>query len=247
MNRYKIIIEYDGTHFNGWQIQPDARTVEGVIEQAFSILFQEKIDIAGQGRTDTGVHARAQVAHVDLPDKFHAGKIISAMNSLLPEDVTLLDIKMVNSDFHARFDALSRTYNYQIIQRRSSLMRNMTWHIYKKIEKKLLEECAGILIGEHDFINFCIPSESEYQTTICHISESYWFEKEEMFIYQITGNRFLRHMVRRLVGNMIKVASGEQRLSDFSAMLSKDEVIQKGLTAPAKGLCLEKVIYHTEE
>lgn len=126
MNRYKIIIEYDGTHFNGWQIQPDARTVEGVIEQAFSILFQEKIDIAGQGRTDTGVHARAQVAHVDLPDKFHAGKIISAMNSLLPEDVTLLDIKMVNSDFHARFDALSRTYNYQIIQRRSSLMRNMT-------------------------------------------------------------------------------------------------------------------------
>ncbi len=243
MNRYKLTFEYDGAQFRGWQKQPDLRTVEGVIEEALSTLYQQEIDIVGQGRTDAGVHAKAQVAHVDLPDKYDAAKIITAMKSLLPGDVALLTIIPAKHDFNARFDAISRSYRYQIIQRSTPLFRHICWNVYHQVNKNLLQDCAEILKGEHDFVNFCIPSESGYQTTTCTIMQSRWAEEGDILVYHITGNRFLRHMVRRLAGTMIKVATGQISFSDFAGLLTKNEMNQKGFSAPAKGLILEQVTY----
>ena len=208
--RYKLTFEYDGTQFSGWQKQPDARTVEGTFEQAFSTLFQQEIDVVGQGRTDAVVHASGQTAHADLPNRYPSSRILHAMKGILPEDVALLKIENVPNDFHPRFDALSRSYRYQVINRSAPLLRHKAWQRNGKLDEALLQQCAELVIGEHDFVNFCIPSGGEHQTTICTISQSCWKKEVDMLIYEITGNRFLRHLVLRLVGTMVKVSAGDR-------------------------------------
>ena len=241
--RYKLTLEYDGTNFSGWQKQPDARTVEGTVEEALSTLYQQEIDIIGQGRTDAGVHARAQTAHVDLSDRYTSSRILHAMKGLLPEDVALLNIEIVPDDFHARFDALSRSYRYQMINRPAPLMRRQVWQVTGHLDKALLQQCAELVLGEHDFVNFCIPSGDEYQTTICTITQSCWKKEGDLLIYEITGNRFLRHLVRRLVGTMVKVSAGEIVIDDFKQLLLGEKTTQKGHTAPAHGLILDYITY----
>lgn len=241
--RYKLTFEYDGTNFSGWQKQPDVRTVEGTAEEALSTLYQQEIDIIGQGRTDAGVHARGQAAHVDLSDRYIPSRILHAMKGLLPEDVALLSVEIVPDDFHARFDAQSRSYRYQVINRAAPLMRQQAWQVNGSLDEALLQQCAELVLGEHDFVNFCIPSGDEHQTTICTISQSCWKKEGDLLIYEITGNRFLRHMVRRLVGTMIKVSSGEIPAEEFKQLLLRNKATQKGHTAPAHGLILERVAY----
>jgi len=243
MRRYKLTFEYDGTDFKGWQKQPDVRTVEGVIEKAFSTLYQLEIDIVGQGRTDSGVHAARQIAHAELPELYDTGRILHAMKGLLPKDVALLHIEPVPPGFHARFDAISRSYRYQIMTLPSPLMRHYSWYIYSELDEKKLHQCAKMVEGEHDFINFCIPSGDEFMTTICTITESRWEKEGEMLVYNITGNRFLRHMVRRLVGTMINVSGGKLTTAEFEELLRGNKTDTKGHTAPAKGLMLEEVEY----
>jgi len=241
--RYKLTFEYDGTDFSGWQKQPDARTVESTVEKAFSTLYQQEIDVIGQGRTDAGVHARGQVAHVDLPDRFPTSRILHAMKGLLPEDVALLDVEIVPDDFHARFEAQSRSYRYQVINRPAPLMRQQAWQVNGRLDEAILQQCAELVIGEHDFVNFCIPSGDEHQTTICTISQTCWKKEGDLLIYEITGNRFLRHLVRRLVGTMVKVSVGEILVDDFNQLLLGEKTTQKGHTAPAQGLILERLEY----
>ncbi len=241
--RYKLIFEYDGTHFSGWQRQPDERTVQGVAEDAFSTLFQKKIEITGQGRTDAGVHAKGQTAHTDLPERFEEKRILHAMKGLLPEDAALLKAEKTAPDFHARFDAVSRSYSYRILTRPSPLNRNISWIHYGSVREELLVYCAEKIIGTHNFINFCIPSGDGYQTTECTITESSWQADGEALVYNITGNRFLRHMVRRLLGTMVQVSEGRLSPDQFEELLSGPEKVQKGYTAPAHGLILESVEY----
>ncbi|TVR12626.1 MAG: tRNA pseudouridine(38-40) synthase TruA [Balneolaceae bacterium] len=241
--RYKFTFEYDGTQFSGWQKQPDVRTVEGEVEKAFSTLYQQDVDLIGQGRTDAGVHAREQVAHTDLPDRYTPSKIMHAMKGLLPEDVALLSAEIVADDFHARFDAFSRSYRYYMINRPSPLIRHKAWQVAGNFDEALLQQCAELVLGEHDFVNFCIPSGDEYQTTICTITQSCWKQEGDLLVYEITGNRFLRHLVRRLVGTMIKVSSGELKIEDFKQLLHGEKATQKGHTAPAHGLFLAGVEY----
>ncbi|MCC5906366.1 MAG: tRNA pseudouridine(38-40) synthase TruA [Balneolaceae bacterium] len=242
-NRHKFIFEYDGTHFSGWQRQPDERTVQGVIEGAFSTLFQKEIKIAGQGRTDAGVHATGQAAHADLPVRFEEYRILHAMKGLLPNDVALLKAEKISPGFHARFDAVSRSYTYRLLERPSPLNRHFTWIYHGTLREDLLNESADKITGTHDFINFCIPSGDEYQTTECTITESFWEKAGEVLVYRIKGNRFLRHMVRRIVGTMVRVSEGKLRLDQFEKLLSGPESVQKGHTAPARGLVLESVEY----
>jgi tRNA pseudouridine38-40 synthase len=243
MPRYKLTFEFDGTDFSGWQIQPDARTVEKVVEDAFSQLFNTKIDIAGQGRTDAGVHAEGQTAHADLPDTLTPGKILHAMKGLLPGDVSLVSIEAVHNDFHARFDAISRQYCYRVIRRKSPLNRHYTWYVYDDPDIALLDRCAGEIVGEHNFVNFCIPPEDEHMTTICNITESRWKEHGDELRFIITGDRFLRHMVRRLTGAMIQVATGRESFEGFQELLSGRETSSKAFSAPSSGLTLKKVSY----
>jgi tRNA pseudouridine38-40 synthase len=245
--RCKLIFEYDGSDFNGWQRQPDVRTVQNTVEEAFTVLYQEKIEVIGQGRTDAGVHAKAQAAHTDLPDRFENRRILHAMKGLLPADVALIRIEKTFPDFHARFNAVSRSYSYRLMNRPSPLNRRSAWLHHGQISEELLAECAEIVLGEHNFINFCIPSGDKYQTTICKITESFWEKEGDVWAYQITGNRFLRHLVRRLVGTMVRVNDGKTRIEEFVNLLRGPEASAKGYTAPAHGLILEKVAYPEDE
>jgi tRNA pseudouridine38-40 synthase len=243
MTRHKLTFEYDGTHFRGWQRQPEERTVQGVVETALSTLYQQKIEIAGQGRTDAGVHAKGQTAHADLPDRFENRRILHAMRGLLPPDVALLQIEKTSPDFHARFDAVSRTYSYHLLTRPSPLTRHISWYHHAVMKEEALNRCAGMIIGTHDFVNFCIPAEDPHQTTTCIITKSFWKKRDKSWCYGITGSRFLRHMVRRLVGSMVQVNDGKISVEEFEEMLSGPASHQKGHSAPASGLILEKVQY----
>lgn len=243
MVRYKFTFEYDGTEFRGWQKQPNQRTIEGVVEDALSTLYQQKIDIIGQGRTDSGVHAKAQVAHADLPETFKPERIIYAMKGLLPPDITMLTAKIVDPDFHARFSAISRRYHYCITSRLSPLNRFYCWNISKQVNTSILNDLAKLVNGRHDFINFCVPEQDEQLTTICDISESFWKFDELKFTYTVTGNRFLRHMVRRLVGEMIQSAIGKADPGRFKNLLLRSETSRKAHSAPPHGLVLDSVQY----
>lgn len=243
MPRCKLTIRYDGTGYSGWQNQPGEPTVQDEVEKALSRLFQQEIQIYGQGRTDAGVHAEGQVAHTDLPDSKDAGKIIHALRGILPADVAVIDLEEVSDDFHARFDAISRQYRYQVSTLQNPLKRNFSWFVSKPLNPELLHSCAALIKGTHDFINFSKTENRDFGTTICTVEHSEWLEKEEEMIYRIWGNRFLRHLVRRLVGSMITVASGRLEISDFEEMLKAPEMEKKGFSAPAKGLILEKVFY----
>ncbi|REL33025.1 tRNA pseudouridine(38-40) synthase TruA [Rhodohalobacter sp. SW132] len=243
MQRWKLTFEYDGTKFSGWQKQPRGRTVEQVIEEALSTLFQFDVDIAGQGRTDAGVHAMAQTAHADLPDETERNRFIHAMRGLLPPDVAMTDAVLADPGFHARFHALSRSYLYRIMERKSPLRRHYSWNCGYEIERNVLKKLAGKVLGAHDFRNFCIPPEVENMTTICTVSQSYWFENDGMLCYRVQANRFLRHMVRRLTGAMVREATGKAETGKFEDLLRGEEVRQKAYSAPSHGLCLEYVEY----
>lgn len=243
MSRYKLTFEYEGTDFSGWQRQPNVRTVEGEIEYAFSKMFQKDINIIGQGRTDAGVHALSQTAHVDLPERYSKERIEYAMRGLLPKDVALKKIEDADEDFHARFHAQSRSYRYQISVEPSPLNRRFTWEHFMEPEFNILEKCAEMITGERDFINFCIPNDEEIGTTICTILNCSWKRDNEMLQFDIEGNRFLRHMVRRLVGSMMEVATGKKSIEDFKVLLSNEPVERKAFAAPACGLILTEVKY----
>lgn len=243
MNRYKMLFEYDGSDFNGWQKQPAGRTVEGEIEKGLSQLFQREVNIIGQGRTDAGVHAKAQVAHVDLPTVYSCEKIVHAMKGLLPEDIALHSVYQIHDDFHARFDAVARRYQYYVSLRKSPLQRRYSWNIAGLPDVKILRELAEDIKGTHDFVNFCIPSGDGHQTTVCEVSVSKWDEKEDLLVYVIEGNRFLRHMVRRLAGSMMHVALGRSERETFKKHLNAEESKRKAFSAPARGLVLTKVLY----
>ncbi|MEX0662360.1 MAG: tRNA pseudouridine(38-40) synthase TruA [Balneolaceae bacterium] len=243
MTRWKLILEYEGTDFSGWQKQPDQRTVQGELETALATLFQQSIVTMGQGRTDAGVHALAQIAHADLPPGIIVHKLLHAMRGLLPKDMAVIDAEPVSDDFHARFDAISRSYRYQISLKDNPLYRKVVWTVHQSLDVELLETCASMITGEHDFINFCIPPDQDEMTTISTIEKSVWTKDETLLVYHIEGNRFLRHLVRRLVGTMIWVGTGKLTLDQFELLLSGKEVKKKGHAAPSTGLILESVKY----
>lgn len=238
-----MTFEYDGTNFNGWQKQPNGRTVQGVIEQAFNTFYQQKIKIVGQGRTDAGVHAKGQVAHADLPEMYSVNRLYRAMHGLLPEDVVLINAEKAEKDFHARFHAKSRRYQYMVLNRYSPLMRYYSWAVFKPLSFDLLNKCAHLIKGEQDFLNFCIPPEGDEMNTTCEIFESKWCKQPNAMVFTVEGNRFLRHLVRRLVGAMVQVAEGTLQISDFQILLSAQKMDRKGHAAPAKGLTLLSVRY----
>lgn len=247
MDRWKLVFEYDGADFSGWQKQPDVRTVEVEIERAFSTLYQRDIDIIGQGRTDAGVHARQQVAHADLPSNFTSNRLLHAMRGLLPKDVVLISADQTQSDFHARFSATERSYSYCVSSRLSPLMRHRAWCCGYTLDMDILHDLAGKVKQNREFVNFCIPDPDQLLTTKCRIIESFWETKSDLYVYRITANRFLRHMVRRLVGSMVQVAAGKESPESFYELLEGNEVVKKGHSAPPHGLYLESVAYENSE
>lgn len=242
MPRHKLTIEFDGTNFSGWQNQPDSRTVEEEIEKAFSQILQQPIDLIGQGRTDAGVHAKGQVAHVDLPDDINPEKLRFGVNGLIGDEIQIHEIEEVDSEFHARFDAVYREYEYTILKKSSPLLYRTTWFPNSTFDIQSIKECCELLKGEFDFSGFSKFNEDNY-TTLCTILLAEIEERDEEIIFKIQANRFLRNMVRRLVGTMIEVGKGKMEVSDFNEVLNNPNSVKRTFTAPARGLVLAKVFY----
>jgi len=238
-----LTIQYDGSGFHGWQVQAKGRTVQGDIEHALSAIYpKEKITLIGAGRTDTGVHALSQVAHIKLPSKLTPKELQQALNGNLQQDVRIDFVEDSDDEFHARFSATAREYEYHIVKYFSPITRNYTTPLKWKIDSKLLKECADVLLGERDFTSFC-KSTAEVDNKICSIHSANWEESKEMLIFSIKANRFLHHMVRYLVGTMLEVARGGYTLIDFVSLLDNKETKAVILRAPARGLFLKQVIY----
>jgi tRNA pseudouridine38-40 synthase len=242
MPRYKILIEYDGTRYSGWQRQPNANTVEEEVENALSQILREPVNIIGQGRTDAGVHAEGQVAHFDFPKELDKHRLLFGLLGVLPGDIAVWDMEGVDSTFHARFYGKARQYRYQVITRPSPLWNNYAEMILGDLDLNKMKECSDMIEGTHDFESFTHSSEEQPRTS-CDIMLSRFDFGDPLITYRIKANRFLRHMVRRLVGTMLQVGQGKMNVKQFSDFLHKPSKNKNGHGASAKGLILEKVEY----
>ena len=238
-------IEYDGTNYGGWQIQPNAPSVQEEIEKVLSQLNGSHIGIVGAGRTDAGVHARGQVAHAKLESKFPVpeNKIKFVLNSKLPADIRIVDAKIVNFDFHARFDAIAREYSYTITSQNSVFNRLYSTLINYKLDFNKLKISADIFAGKHDFTTFS-KHNPDTKSYVCNVKKCNWKEVDEnTWRLQIRSDRFVYGMVRSLVGAMIDVARGKRTIKEVKQALKDCDRSKVSPLAPAKGLVLEKIIY----
>jgi len=238
-----MTIEYDGTNFHGWQIQKNARTAQGDIENALKKIFQlQNINLIGAGRTDAGVHAVAQTANVKLETSMDSEELKNAVNGNIINDIYISNCLEIDHEFHSRFSATKREYEYKISTFYSPINRNNYWNIDHKINTEILSECASLILGEHDFTQLS-KKNSEIKNKTCHVYDSTWKYNGNRFYYLIKANRFLHHMVRYLVGVMIEISRGNNlTIDDFKLMLNGVErkIIFR---APAKGLYLKKIYY----
>lgn len=240
---YKLTIEYDGSDFCGWQLQPNKRTIQCELESALFCFYQEEIRVKASGRTDAGVHALGQVISYSTKKARTDNQIRSGLNSFLSNDITVKKVESVSGDFNPRYDAKRRQYCYQIYRDTSALYRRTAWCLLDQLNVLDMKKCANLIIGEHDFQSFC-SSKAEVKHFRCTVEKAAWdYKKPQLLVFTIIANRFLHNMVRIFVGTMVEVGKGRFTVEDFEKMLVKKNRQNAGLTAPAYGLFLEKVEY----
>jgi tRNA pseudouridine38-40 synthase len=243
MNNFKLTIEYDGTDFVGWQRQPNGRSVQEILERTLSQLTGEKCDLVGAGRTDSGVHARGQVANVKIETKLLSADILRALNGMLPEDIAIRNAEDVPMDFSARYSAKSRLYRYHISTNRTALLRRNCWQLFYPLQYDLLCNACDIIAVTEDFQSFC-KAEAEVEHFRCKIHEAQWSGAENgMLIFSIKANRFLHGMVRSLVGTMVDIARGHIPFDELKTIIASKDRRRAGMAAPPQGLFLESVEY----
>ncbi|HBM90865.1 MAG TPA: tRNA pseudouridine(38-40) synthase TruA [Rhodospirillaceae bacterium] len=249
MTRWKLTIEYDGSAFFGWQKQAEDISVQQILEEAIEKFSSEKIRLFVAGRTDTGVHARAQIAHFDLQKEYDAIEIQGAINFHIKEHrISIISAEIVPDNFHARFDALSRTYRYLIINRRPTLALNKgkAWHFPRPLELAPMQEAAALLIGDHDFSTFrahhCQAKSPIKTMEAIDISQT-----GELFIFNVRARSFLYHQVRNIVGSLSLVGAGKWSVDDFNTAFQAADRTKGGPTAPAEGLYFWEVVYPENE
>ena len=240
--RYFLWIAYNGSGYHGWQIQPNGLTVQEEIEDALTILFGEPIEIVGAGRTDTGVHARQMVAHVDLSSVDNIQLLIKQLNGILSPAIAIHQIQPVYQDAHARFDAISRTYEYWIVTHKNPFFAQTTAAIYAPLDFNAMNRAASILLEYKDFTSFS-KLHSDVKTNDCDIQEAYWEQRDERWVFTITANRFLRNMVRAIVGTLIQVGRGKLTENDFRNIIESKDRSKAGASVNPNGLYLVQVRY----
>jgi tRNA pseudouridine38-40 synthase len=250
LKTWKITLEYDGSKYSGWQEQNNARTVQGQLRKAAEDFLGAKLEIQGSGRTDSGVHAIAQVAHVRTHAKHSfppPHEILRALNERLPSDVCVLDVEVENDKFHARHDAVARTYLYQISTRRTAFFKKYVWWVREPLDLPLMSRAARMLAGRHNFICFrALDPARPDESTIVVVDDAAIEEDGHLILFRITGSHFLWRMVRRIVGVLVKLGKGEITIDEFGCLLegqADSRLDVAAWTAPASGLFLEKVDY----
>ncbi|HBC03304.1 MAG TPA: tRNA pseudouridine(38-40) synthase TruA [Aequorivita sp.] len=240
--RYFIEIAYNGKNYFGWQRQPEQMSVQEVLEERLSTLLREEIKLTGAGRTDTGVHAKQLFAHFDSDKIENFDDFIFRMNSFLPKDISLKNIFKVKQDAHARFDAVEREYEYLISLEKDPFSQDFAFQINNKPDVDLMNQAAEMLLCHKDFQCFS-RSKTDVKTYNCTIVKAHWEAKNNRLIFTIAADRFLRNMVRAIVGTLLDVGYGKTTLEDFQAILNSKSREEAGASAPAHGLYLTKVVY----
>ncbi|MDB2571438.1 MAG: tRNA pseudouridine(38-40) synthase TruA [Polaribacter sp.] len=240
--RYFIELSYNGKNYHGWQIQPDAISVQQKVNYALSTMLQYEISVVGAGRTDTGVHASQMFAHFDVDQKLDEN-VVFKLNSILPEDIVVRKVFSVDQEMHARFNALSRSYVYKICLGRDPFLLDFAWQIHsQKFDLNRMNEAAKLLLEYQDFESFSKVKTDVY-TFNCDITKAVWIEKENELTFHISANRFLRNMVRAIVGTLLEVGSGKKTVEDFRKIIESKSRSKAGLSVPAKGLFLTAIKY----
>jgi tRNA pseudouridine38-40 synthase len=245
MRNIKLLIEYDGTNYIGWQVQPKGPTIQGVLEERLGLLTREKIKLFGSGRTDSGVHAICQVAHFKTESSMETQKMQRALNSLLPPDIVIQKMEEVGESFHARRHSKSKVYEYRILNRnlRTVFDRGYVWHIPQKLDFKEMGMATKYLIGEHDFSSFRSVG-SPTRTTVRKVIRAEWKRGRSGLVrFEIEANGFLKQMVRAIIGTLVEVGKGKMSAVEFRKILESKERSKAGATAPAHGLFLKEVKY----
>ncbi len=240
--RYKIIISYNGTPFCGWQKQPNAKTIQGEIEHALNTLLQTDIDLIGCGRTDTGVHAKNYCAHFNSETLINTSDLVYRLNKILASEIAIHSIKKVAEDFHSRFDAISRTYHYKIHQQKDAFLVNSSWLIAQELDIVKMNDACKFLMGTMEFGSFCKgePPNKNYK---CTVTQAKWIKSDSHIQFQITANRFLRNMVRAIVGTCLEVGTGKLSVDEFQKIIDSNSRSEAGISVPAHGLYLVDVKY----
>jgi tRNA pseudouridine38-40 synthase len=249
LRTWKLTIEYDGTRYSGWQEQKNARTVAGDIRQVAENYLQAEVELHGSGRTDAGVHALAQIAHLraNVRSAPRPEELRRALNAELPADIAVLRVDAVDNRFHARHDALCRSYIYQISTRKRAFEKKYVWWVKERLDVEAMQTAAEFLPGRHDFVCFRAPDPSKpTESTIVVVDSTSVTAEDDMVLFRIEASHFLWRMVRRVVGVLVKVGKGELSQQEFQILLdarcdSRYDVA--GWTAPAAGLFLERVKY----
>ncbi|MFD2200321.1 tRNA pseudouridine(38-40) synthase TruA [Shivajiella indica] len=243
--RYFLEIAYKGTNYHGWQIQNNAHTIQHELENALSILLDTPTGIIGSGRTDTGVHASQQFLHFDSKDDLDPLDFLKKLNGILPKDIAVYTIRRVKNDAHARFDAVWRSYVYRITLRKDPFEQESAWLLFKNPDIQKMNDAAQLLLSHEDFQCFS-KVKTEVNTFICKINEAFWEQKGPQLLFHITANRFLRGMVRAIVGTLIAVGTDNISIDDFQQILESKDRSKAKAAAPAQGLYLCNIIYPEE-
>ena len=242
--RFFVSLSYDGSRYHGWQVQPNGISVQEELQRGLSLLLRRDILVTGAGRTDAGVHARMMVAHFDIAENEpDCRQLAYKLNKLLPKDIAIQKIERVADDMHARFSAIARTYYYYIHQFKSPFLRHYSCEMHYQLDFALMNEAARMLLDYEDFGAFC-KSHADVKTTLCHVTKAEWrCVGEGQWLFEITANRFLRNMVRAVVGTLIEVGRGRMSIDDFRKVVEGKRRTDAGESMPANALFLERIDY----
>lgn len=243
MNRYFIFFQYDGTAYHGWQLQPNAHSVQAELQKALSTLLRTECEVVGAGRTDAGVHASKMVAHFDIEESLDGRQVAYRLNRMLPRDISVIDVVAVDNGMHARFSASSRTYHYYIHTRKDPFLNAYSCLLHYRLDFEKMNEAGRLLTTYDDFGAFC-KSHTDVKTTLCKVTEARWESTgDHSYRFVITANRFLRNMVRAVVGTLVDVGRGRLSLDDFRAVVESKRRTQAGESMPAHALFLHDIAY----
>ena len=241
--RYFIYLEFDGSAYSGWQIQPHSPSVQQTLEEALALFLRRNVSVTGAGRTDAGVHASQMVAHFDLDEPQDCAWMQNKMNGILPPDIAVHSIVPVKPDAHARFDATSRTYKYYVTLNKSAFHRNYSWFLPNEPDFELMNRAAELLMETVDFTSFS-KLHTDTKTNDCHVTEAQWTPLDDgRWVFTITADRFLRNMVRAIVGTLMEVGRHKLTIDGFKQIIESKDRCSAGDSAPAQGLFLHKIVY----